>query len=159
MADRNWGWAGKYVIVIIASLMLGLVLGNLALFKGATLGNPKLTAALLVEFIAHTAALVLLWMLGWQTAEQMRASGARMTVVATIVVALVSLVITAVGYVVLADFIDPFISRSVKQAVDWVFILGVVAAAGWFTLALFAGADDLIAVMRDTLRGKKGSTP
>ena len=155
MSSKNWGWIGKYVIVILAALLLGTVLGNLALFKSATLGNPRLTAALLVEFIARTAALALLWMLGWQAAEQMRASGERLAVVATIVVALFTLIITAIGYVVLSTFIDPFITKSVKQAVDWVFILGVVAAASWFILALFAGADDLIAAVRGALGGKK----
>lgn len=155
MGSKSWGWVGKYIIVIIAALILGMVLGNLALFKSATLGNPKLTAALLVEFITYAAALALVWMLGWQAAEQMRASGERMAVVANILVALTSLVITAIGYVVLSGFIDPFISKSVKQAVDWVFILGVVAAASWFILALFAGADDLIAAVRDAMGGKK----
>lgn len=157
MGSKNWGWIGKYVMVIFAALILGAVLSNLALFKSATLGNPRLTAALLVEFIAYTAALVMLWMLGWQAAEQMRASGERLAVVATIVVALFTLIITAIGYVVLSAFIDPFTSKSVKQAVDWVFILGVVAAASWFTLALFAGADDLIATVRGALGGKKSA--
>ena len=126
----------------------------------ADLGNfaewdPGVTAALLVEFISQGAALTLLWLLGWQAAQQMRAAGPRMVVVATIVVALVTLVITAVGYVVLSGFIHPFVSKGIKQAVDWIFILGVVAAASWFILALFAGADDLIAAVRDGLGGKK----
>ena len=155
MESKNWSWVGRYVIVIIAALVLGAILSNLALFKSATLGNPKLTAALLVAFIAQSAALTLLWLLGWQAAQQMRVAGPRQAVVATILVALVTLLITAIGYVVLSGFIDPFMSKGVKQTVDWVFILGVVAAASWFILALFAGADDLIATVRDTLGGKK----
>lgn len=157
MSSKTWGWIGKYVIVIFAVLILGTVLSNLALFKSATLGSPRLTAALLVQFIAYTAALVMLWLLGWQAAEQMRASGERLAVVATIVVALVTLIITAIAYVVLSAFIDPFTAKSVKQVVDWVFILGVVAAASWFILALFAGADDLIASVRGALAGKKSA--
>jgi serine/threonine-protein kinase len=155
MDSKNWGWIGRYVIVIIAALVLGAILANLSLFKSATLGTPKLTAALLVEFISQGAALALFWLLGWQAAQQMRAVGPRMAVVATIVVALITLIITAVGYVVLSGFIGPFISKGIKQAVDWIFILGVVAAASWFILALFAGADDLIAAVRDGLGGRK----
>ena len=155
MDSKSWGWTGRYVIVIVAALALGAILANLGLFKSATLGTPKLTAALLVEFISQGAALTLLWLLGWQAAQQMRAAGPRMVVVATIVVALVTLVITAVGYVVLSGFIHPFVSKGIKQAVDWIFILGVVAATSWFILALFADADDLIAAVRDGLGGKK----
>ena len=151
----GWGWVGKYVIVIIVALLLGVALGNLALFKSATLGNPKLTAALLVQFITHMAALALLWTLGWRAAEQMRESGRRMSVVAMIVVAFITLVITAVGYVVLSNFITPFIAKGVKDVVNWVFIFGVLAAATWFVLALFSGAEDLIAAVRDGLAGKK----
>ena len=152
---NSWGWVGKYVIVIIVALLLGVALGNLALFKNAALGNPKLTAALLVQFITHMAALVLLWTLGWRSAEQMRESGQRLSVVAMIVLAFITLIITAVGYVVLSSFITPFIAKGVKEVVNWVFILGVLTAATWFILVLFAGAEDLIAAVRDGLSGKK----
>lgn len=151
----GWGWTGKYVIVIIVALLLGVALGNLALFKNATLGNPKLTAALLVQFITHMAALALLWTLGWRAAQQMHESGPRLSVVAMIVVAFITLVITAVGYVVLSNFITPFIAKGVKDVVNWVFIVGVLTAAAWFVFALFSGADDLIAAVRDGLAGKK----
>lgn len=153
MASKSWGWIGKYVIVIIVALLLGIILGNLALFKNAALGNPKLTAALLVEFIAHVAALMLLWTLGWRIAEQMRGMGSRQTMVATIVLALVSLVITAVTYTVLSHFINPFVSNGVKEAVKWICVLGVFATASWFVLALFAGGEALLAVARDAFAG------
>jgi magnesium-transporting ATPase (P-type) len=151
----GWGWVGKYVIVIVAALLLGVALGNLALFKGATLGNPKLTAGLLVQFITHMAALALLWTLGWRAAEQMRQSGQRLSAVAMIVLAFITLVITAVGYVVLSNFIDPFIAKGLKEVVSWVFIFGVLTVATWFILALFSGAEDLVASVRDGLTGKK----
>ena len=46
---KNWIWIGKYVVVIIVALVLGAVIGNLGLFKGATLGTRQLTAASLVD--------------------------------------------------------------------------------------------------------------
>jgi uncharacterized membrane protein (DUF485 family) len=151
----SWGWAGKYVLVMIVALLLGVALGNLALFQSATLGNPKLTAGLLVQFISHMGALALLWTLGWRTAEQMRESGQHRTTVAMIVLAFITLVITAVSYVVLSNFINPFIAKDMKEVVSWVFIFGVLAAATWFILALFSGAEDLIASLREALTGKK----
>jgi threonine/homoserine/homoserine lactone efflux protein len=151
----SWGWTGKYVLVIIVALLLGVALGNLALFQSATFGNPKHTAGLLVQFISHMGALALLWTLGWRAAEQMRESGQRRTTVAMIILAFITLVITAVSYVVLSNFINPFIAKDMKEVVSWVFIFGVLAAATWFILALFSGAEDLIASLRDAVTGKK----
>ena len=151
----GWSWIGKFIIVIIAALLLGVALGNLTLFKTATLGNPKLTAALLVQFTSHIGALALLWALGWRAAQQMRESGERMGVVAMIVLAFVTLLITSIGYVVLSSFITPFIAKDVKDVLNWIFICGVLAAAAWFILALFAGAEDLIAAVRDGMSGRR----
>jgi uncharacterized membrane protein YdcZ (DUF606 family) len=155
MASKGWGWVGKYVIVITAALILGVVIGNFGLFKSATLGNPKFTAALLVQFISHGAALALLWMMGHQAAAQLRDSGEQTMTVSTIVLAFVSLITTGMGYVVLTNFIGPFLTPSLRQAVDWVFILGVVGTAAWFVVALFTGSDDMIASIRDGMTGKK----
>jgi serine/threonine-protein kinase len=151
----SWGWVGKYIIVIIAALLLGVALSNLALFQSATIGSPKFTAGLLVQFITHTTALALLWTVGWRSAEQMRQSNPSMSAVAMIVVAFTTLIIIAVGYVVLSNFLTPFITKSVKEVVVWIFVFGVLAAATWFILALFSGAEVLIASVRDGLAGKK----
>jgi hypothetical protein len=151
----NWGWIAKYVMVIAVTLLVGVALGNLALFKGAALGNPKLTAALLVQFTTHIAALALLWMLGWRAAEQMRQSSERLSVVAMIVLAFVTLLITAFAYVVLSNFITPFVAKGIREGVRWLFICGVLAAATWFMLALFEGADELIGAVRDGMRGER----
>jgi hypothetical protein len=66
-----------------------------------------------------------------------------------------TLVIIAVGYIVLSNFINPFIAKDMKEVVRWVFIFGVLAAATWFVCVLFSGAEDLIASVRDGLTGKK----
>ncbi|AEG93626.1 membrane protein [Ramlibacter tataouinensis] len=144
----NWNWIAKYIAVVVAALLLGVILSSFPLFKTATLGTPKLTAALLVQFIAHVAALVMLSILGWRVAEQMRHSDDRLNAVAAIVMALVTLVVTAVGYVVLSGFMWPFVGKEIKGVVNWIFILGVVAAATWLIYAIFAGADEMVAALR-----------
>lgn len=151
----NWGWTAKYAIVIIVALLVGVALGNLSLFKGASLGNPRLTAALLVQFTTHVAALALLWMLGLRVAAQMRESDERLGMVAMIVLAFVTLVITAAAYVVLSNFMTPFVAKGIREGVRWLFIAGVLAAATWFMLALFEGAEDLIGAVRGGMRGGK----
>jgi hypothetical protein len=139
--NKNWFWIGKYVIVIVAALILGAVLGNLQLFKNATLGTPKLTAGALSEFIAHGGALALLWLLGDRLARQFRQVGGGLANMSTTVLALVTLIVVASAYVVLLHFITPFLARDVKPFLDWTFIVGILAAAIWLVWALYNDAE------------------
>jgi hypothetical protein len=153
----NWLWIGKYLIVIAAALILGAVLGNLGLFKSATLGTPKLTAGALTQFIAHGGALALLWLLGQRIAAQMRAAGGSVARLAAIVLALVTLIVAASAYVVLLQFVTPFLAKELKPFIDWAFILGILAAAGWLVWALFTDSEAIMeAIGRAAANRKRG---
>jgi hypothetical protein len=138
---NNWIWIGKFVIVIAAALVLGEVLGSLELFRSTTLGTPKVTAGSLVRFIAHAGALVLLWMLGQRLTQQIRALGGGMARLAEPMLALITLIVTACAYVVLIKFSAPFLGHGIRTMLDWVFILGILAAAVWLVWALFQNFD------------------
>ncbi len=157
MSDTGWSWMGKYVIGIVAALILGVILGNLALFKGATLGMPKLTAATLVQFVAHVTALLIFSLLSRHLAVKLRAGGSRLHAVADITVAFMTLALAAAGYMVLSSFIDPFTAQSVKQVVNWIFIIGIAAAAAWVGWALFNGGDALMAALKHAFTSKPES--
>lgn len=141
---RNWIWIGKYLVVIVVALILGAALGNLALFKTATLGTPKLTAGALVQFIAYGSALGLLWFLGLRLSRQLRDGGGGTSKLSTMVLALLSLIVVASAYVVLLQFVKPFLARELKPFIDWTFILGTLAAAVWFVWALFNDSEALL---------------
>ena len=155
MAAKSWIWIGKYLIVIVAALILGAVLGSLGLFKSATLGTPKLTAGALVQFIAHGGALALLWLLGQRFAGQLRSGGGSTANIATIVLSLTTLIVIACAYVVLLAFITPFLTGSLKPFIDWAFILGIIAAAAWLIWALFTNAEALMEAIGKAAAGKK----
>ena len=142
--NRNWLWIGKYLLVILAALVLGAVLGHLALFKSATLGTPRLTAAALSQFIAQGGALALLWVLGARLAREFRAIGGAVAELSTMVLALVTLIVIASAYGVLLHFIAPFLSHAVKPFVDWAFILAILVAAGWLMWALYRDAESIM---------------
>lgn len=152
---NNWIWIGKFVIVIAAALVLGETLGSLELFRSATLGTPKVTAGSLVRFFAHGGALVLLWMLGQQLTQQIRALSGGMARLADPVLALITLIVTASAYVVLIKFSAPFLSEGFRTMLDWVFILGILAAAVWLVWALFQNSE---AVMEAIGKSGKAKT-
>jgi hypothetical protein len=149
-------WIGKFLIVIAAALVLGEVLGSLALFKSATLGTAKVTAGSLVRFIAHAGALVLTFMLGQRLTEQIRALGGGMARLADPVLALVTLIITVSAYVVLISFSAPFLGEGVRTMLDWVFILGILAAAVWLVWALFQNSEAVMEAIGKSRQPKSG---
>jgi hypothetical protein len=153
---NNWIWIGKFVIVIAAALVLGEVLGSLELFRSATLGTPKVTAGSLVRFFAHGGALALMWLLGQRLAQQIHALGGGMARLADPVLALITLIVTASAYVVLIKFSAPFLGEGVRTMLDWIFILGILAAAVWLVWALFQNSE---AVMEAIGKSRQAKTP
>lgn len=153
MTDTGWSWMGKYVLGTIGALILGVILGNLTLFKSAALGVPNLTAATLVQFLAHASALLVFALLSRRLALKLRANGQPLAAAAGITIAFMALVLLAVGYIVLSKFIDPFTARDVKQVVNWIFIVGIVSAAIWMGWALFNGGDALMAALKQAFTG------
>jgi hypothetical protein len=141
---RDWIWVGKYIFVIVVALVLGVVLGNLALFRAATLGSPRLTAAALARFIAYGGALGLLWLLGKRASEQLRDAGGGAASLATPLISLATLIVVPSAYAVLMQLIRPFVSRDLRPFIDWTFIVGTIAAAIWLVWALFTTSDALL---------------
>jgi hypothetical protein len=145
--NENWLWIVKYVTVIVAALVLGAVLGGLEPFKSATIGSARIGAGALVQFIAHSGALALLWALGHRHAGQLRRMDGSAPHLAATVLALTTLVVAASAYGVLLRFVTPFLSQDAKPFLDWAFILGILAAAGWLLWALFADSEAIFAAI------------
>ena len=153
----NWFWIGKYLIVIVAALVLGAVLASLEPFKSATIGTARIGAGSLVEFIAHSGALAMLWALGYRHAGQLRLNGGRGAALASTVLALVTLIVVASAYGVLLRFINPFLGPDLKPFVDWAFIVGILSAACWLLWALFADSEAWIETISSVSAGRKGT--
>jgi hypothetical protein len=140
-ASGNWFWIVKYLIVIAAALVLGSVLAGLEPFKSATIGTARIGAGSLVQFIAHSGALALLWALGYRHSAQLRRGAGRPAALASTVLALVTLIVVASAYGVLLQFITPFLAPDLKPFVDWTFIVAILSAAGWLLWVLFADSE------------------
>jgi len=154
-AGERWFWIGKYVVVIVAALVLGSVLAGLEPFKSATIGSAHVGAGSLVQFIAHSGALALLWALGLRHARQLRRAGGPSAHLADTVLALVTLVVAASAYGVLLRFITPMLAPEVKPFLDWTFIICILAAALWLLWVLFTDSEALIGAIGSIAAGKK----
>ena len=153
---NKWTWIGKFLIVIAAALALGEVLGSLALFKSATLGTEKVTAASLVRFVAQAGALVLAWLLGQRLTLQLRTLDSGMARLADPVLALITLIITIGAYLVLISFSAPFLGATIRTIIDWSFILGILAAAVWLVWTLFQNSEAVMEAIGKSRPAKTG---
>jgi hypothetical protein len=152
----NWFWIGKYLIVIVAALILGAVLAGLEPFRSATIGTARIGAGSLVEFIAHSGALAMLWALGHRGSTQLRLIGGRSAALASTVLALITLIVVASAYAVLLRFINPFLSLDLKPFVDWAFIVGILSAACWLLWVLFADSEAWIQAIGSLSSDRRG---
>jgi len=147
MQEESWLWIGKYVIVIVAALVLGAVLGSLDPFRDATIGGAHISAGMLVQFIAHSGALALLWALGFRHAAQLRRGAGGSSHLAGCALAFVTLVVAASFYGVLLHLLTPLLEAGEKPYLDWGFIAAILGAAGWLLWSLFANSEAFIAAL------------
>ena len=154
----NWFWIAKYLIVIVAALVLGAVLASLEPFRSATIGTARIGAGSLVEFVAHSGALAMLWALGHRHSTQLRMNGGRGAALASTVLALVTLIVVASAYGVLLRFINPFLTPDLKPFVDWTFIVGILSSACWLLFVLFADSEAWFETISSLTVGRKSST-
>ena len=148
MVNRDWVWMSRYVLVIVISLVLGGVIGELTLFKQTTLGTPKLTASALAQFLGYGGALLLLWLLGQKAARQFRDSRGKGAFLSYIIVPLVTLIVVAGAYTVLLTVLRPFMDAGLRNIYNWVFVLGITASALWLAVALFHHSEPLVDLLR-----------
>jgi hypothetical protein len=85
----------------------------------------------------------------------MRAAGGSVARVAATVLALVTLIVVASAYAVLLQFVTPFLAKELKPFIDWAFILGILAAAGWAVWALFTDSEAIMEAMGRAAANRK----
>ncbi len=141
---KDWKWIGKHIVVIAAALVLGAVIGEMPLFKQATVGTPKLTAAGLVTFMGFAGALCFVWLLGYRAALQLQRSGGKASFLGFILVPLTALIVVSSAYNVLLLILRLFLSPAMQDIYNWLFVLGITASAIWLVAVLYKHADSVM---------------
>lgn len=145
---QKWTWTGRYVLAAVTALVLGGVIGEMSLFKQATLGTPKLTAASLVTVMGYGAALGLLWLLSHRAAHQLRTGGGRTAFLGLLLIPLATLIIVSSTYGVALVILKPFLDAGLRNTYNWLFVLAITVSAIWFIVALFHHSEPLMALFK-----------
>jgi hypothetical protein len=145
-ADTGWVWAGRYVAVIVLSLILAAALGQMSLFEKTTLAG-KLNASHIVQFLGYGAALAALWMLGLRATIVLQQQGGKWAVLQHLILPLASLVVVALAYSVLLLLLKPFLGATAAGIFSWTFIIAILACAGWLVMAVLNQSAPLTALL------------
>ncbi len=141
--DNSWNWSGRYVAVIVVSLILAAALGNMDLFEKTTVFSGKLSASHLVRFLGYTSSLVSFWLLGQRATIVLRQQTGRWSFMQHLILPIVSLIFAAAAYSVLLLLLKPFMDASFHHIYNWLFIAAILAAAVWLVMAVLNQSSSL----------------
>ncbi|MFN0316710.1 MAG: zinc ribbon domain-containing protein [Burkholderiales bacterium] len=156
-AGGAWVWLAPYMVIIFVLLLLGSLLGDLSLFKRATLGTDKLTASQLVKLFSYGGALFMVWLIAQRSTLQLRMQGGRTGFLGSIVVAVAVLTIVSFSYSVLLIALKPLLASGPRKLYDWLFVLGISACAMWLVVALFRNSDSIIKLFTSSTAAPQAS--
>jgi hypothetical protein len=143
--ETGWSWIGRYIAVIVISLILASALGSMELFVKTAIGN-KLNASHIVQFLGYGAALAAFWVLGQRATIALQQHEGKWSVLQHLILPVVSLIVVSVAYSVLLLLLKGFLDGTLQNIYNWVFIVAILACAGWLMMAVLnqsAGLTEL----------------
>ncbi len=159
--DAGWDWVGRYVAVIVLSLILAAAIGNMELFSKTAIGG-KLSASHIVQFLGYGAALATLWVFGQRATITLQRLGGKWAFLQHLILPAVSLVVISLAYTVLLLLLKPFFDATLHNIFNWVFIVAILACAGWLVMAVMnhsAALTELFTSATERMGGKTHTCP
>lgn len=152
--NNSWNWAGRYVAVIVVTLVLAASLGSMGLFEKTTVFSGRLSASHLVRFLGYAAALTAFWLLGQRATIVVRQQQGRWSVLQHLILPVASLIFLAAAYSVVLLLLKPFMDATLHNLYNWFFIIAILAAAGWLVLAVLNQSAPLTEAFTSSVPGK-----
>jgi len=154
---KMWGWLIQYGSGIVLALLLGAIMGSIPLFKETSLGDTKLTASRIVQFMGYGSALLLLWLLGQRVALELREEGNGLSFLRQVIVPLATVVVVSAGYSVVWLLVGPFLGPTGKTIYNWMFVVGIMGSALWLAVVWFRHSPLLFEFLQELGEvGKRG---
>ena len=148
LPDSGLSWVGRYVAVILISVILTAAIGNMELFEKTTIGG-KLNASHIVQFLGYGAALAAFWVLGQRTTIALQQRNGKWSFMQHLILPFVSLIVVSLSYTVLLFLLKPVLNASLHNIYNWVFIAGILVCGGWLVMAVLNQSASLTALFTD----------
>ncbi len=155
--QENWILIGRYIAVIVASLLLGMALSSMELFVKTAVANTRLSASDIVRFLGYGGALVVFWLMVQRLTMILAQQGGRWSTLQHVLLPLGTLIVVSAAYSVLLPVLAPLMSAGMKQFYNWIFILATIAAAIWLIVAMFNQSSSITEMLIGHLAKDKGN--
>jgi serine/threonine-protein kinase len=156
---EEWSWVGRYLAVVLSAVVLAAVLGGMNLFETTTVMNGRLSAAHIVKFLGFGGALVVCWLFAQRATVLLARQGGRWGFLQHLLLPVASLIVVASAHRVLLLILRPVMDSGVRNAYDWVFIVAIIAAAGWVVSALFHQSSSLTQALSSAAQSFASANP
>jgi len=156
---ENWILVGRYVAVIVTSLLLALALGSMDLFQQTPVVRGRLDAADVVRFLGYGGALVVFWLTVQRLTIILAQLGGRWGALTHVVLPLGSLITVSAAYSVLLIVLGPLMGAGAKSIYNWLFIIATLAIAGWLIVAMFNQSSSLTEAIIGKVEKDQGDKP
>lgn len=153
-SGSTWNWVGRYVAVILLSLILATALGSMELFAKTTIG--KLSASRIVQFLGFGAALVAFWVLGQRATITLQQHRGKWSFLQHLILPVVSLIVVSLAYSVLLLLLKSVMGATLHNIYNWVFIVAILACAGWLVMAVLNQSASLTALFTERKSAGQG---
>jgi hypothetical protein len=148
--NTDWTWAVRHVAVIVVALVLAAAIGSMELFIKTTVFGGKLSASHLVRFMGYGAALAAFWMLGQRSTMSLQQLGGRWSFLQHLILPVVSLVSVSIAYTVVLLILNPLMDAAQHNIYNWIFIVAILACAGWVLMAVLGQSASLTSALTST---------
>ena len=155
--DTDWNWAVRYIAVIVVALVLAAAIGSMELFIKTSVFGGKLSASHLVRFMGYGAALAAFWMLGRRSTIELQQLVGRWSFLQHLILPVVSLVVVSISYTVVLLILNPLMNASLHNIYNWVFIIAILACAGWGLMAVLGQSASFTSALTSAA-GRLGSS-
>lgn len=155
LASTGWNWVGRYVAVIVISLILAAAIGNMDLFVKTTIGG-KLNASHIVQFMGYGAALAALWVLAQRATIALQRHEGKWTFMQHLILPAATLIVVSLAYTVLLLLLKPVMDAALLNIYNWLFIVGILACAAWLVMAVLNQSASLTALLTERMVSVKG---
>jgi len=145
--NKDMSWIGRFIGVMIVSLILAWAIGSMDLFEKTFIIQGKLSASHLVRFLGYGASLAALWMLGQRAtiALQQQYTG-RWSFIQHLILPVVTLIVVASVNSIALLILKPVMNTAMHNIYNWVFIVAILASCVWVVMAVLGQSASLTKV-------------
>lgn len=141
--NKDFSWVGRFVAVIVVSLILAAAIGSMDLFEKTFVIQGKLSASHLVRFLGYSSALAALWMLGQRATMVLQQTGGRWAFMQHLILPVVTLIVVASVNAIALLILKPMMNATMHNIFNWVFIVAILACSAWVVMAVLGQSAPL----------------